>query len=115
MDVPPPPEISQDEVPFEKPRGRIARLRELGRRARRKRESIPSPAAISIFILVFAGGAATVGSLGSGLLLFAWLMAGPLAVTIYLTRDAGGSLINPYTLFFAAIIAASLGAYMFLG
>ncbi|MGE4063224.1 MAG: hypothetical protein AB7E79_07625 [Rhodospirillaceae bacterium] len=111
----PPPELTNDGVPFEQRKPRIPLVRRAARHFKRRREKPLSPAAIAVSILIYALGAATAGYFGSGLLLFAWLMAGPLAVTVYLTFDGHGSLLNPYTLFFAAIVAASVAAHVFQG
>ena len=46
---------------------------------------------------------------------FAWLMTGPLGISVYLTFDGRGSLLNPYTLFFSAIVAGAAGGHVFLG
>jgi hypothetical protein len=42
-------------------------------------------------------------------------MVGPIGITVYLTFDGRGSLLNPYTLFFSALVAAALGEQLFLG
>ena len=114
-DVPPPPELTDDDVPFEPHPRRLERVKNAVRRIHRKREKPLSAGATSIFILVYAAGASAVGYFGTGLLLFAWLMVGPLGITVYLTFDGRGSLLNPYTLFFSALVAAALGAQLFLG
>jgi hypothetical protein len=106
--------MADDDIPFETPPRRLGRVRR-ALRIPRHREKMPSIGAISLFVLVFALGAVSVGYLGSGLLLLAWLMAGPLAITIYLTFDGRGSLLNPYTLFFGAIVAGCVVANIALG
>lgn len=113
MDVPLPPELTSDEVPFEPQPRRIERIKNAVRQARRKRDKPLSARATSLFVLAYATGASAVGYFSSGLLLFAWLMAGPLAVTVHLTFDGRGSLPNPYTLFFGAVVAAAVGAHIF--
>ena len=110
--APAPPVLSNDDVPFEAPR-RLARVRNAARRINRQRERLPA-GAFSAAILVYALGAAVAGYFGSGLLLFAWLMAGPLGITVYLTFDGHGSLLNPYTLFFSAVVLLSVGAHVVL-
>lgn len=112
--VPLPPELTSDDVPFEPQPRRIERVKNAVRRMRRKREKPLSPGATSIFVLVYAAGASAVGYFGTGLLLFAWLMLGPLGLTVYLTFDGRGSLLNPYTLFFAALVSAAVGAHLFI-
>ena len=114
-DVPPPPELTDDDVPFEPQPRRLERVKNAVRRIHRKREKPLTAGATSIFFLVYAAGASGVGYFGTGLLLFAWLMVGPLGITVYLTFDGRGSLLNPYTLFFSALVAAALGAQLFLG
>ena len=114
-DVPPPPELTDDDVPFEPHPRRLERVKNAVRRIHRKREKPLSAVATSIFVLVYAAGASAVGYLGTGLLLFAWLMMGPLGITVYLTFDGRGSLLNPYTLFFSALVAAAVGAQLFIG
>jgi len=114
-DVPPPPELTADDIPFEPRPRRLERVKNAVRRIHRKREKPLSAGATSIFFLVYAAGASAVGYLGTGLLLFAWLMIGPLGITVYLTFDGRGLLLNPYTLFFTALVAAALGAQLFLG
>lgn len=114
-DVPLPPELTADDVPFEPHPRRLERVQNAVRRIHRKREKPLSAVATSIFVLVYAAGASAVGHFGTGLLLFAWLMMGPLGITVYLTFDGRGSLLNPYTLFFSTLVAAAVGAQLYLG
>ncbi len=107
-EAPPPPHLGDGDLPFESPPRRFARARNAVRRIRRKREKLPSAMAVSACALVYALGAAGVGYFGTGLLLFAWLMAGPLGLSVYLTLDADGSLLNPYTLLFSAVVSGSI-------
>lgn len=113
--IPLPPELTSDDVPFEPQPRRLERVKNAVRRIRRKREKPLSASAISLFVLVYAAGATAVGYFEAGLLLFAWLMMGPLGITVYLTFDGRGSLLNPYTLFFSAVVAAAVGAHVFIG
>lgn len=106
-----PPELVEDGVPFESPSARVPLVRRAARRFHRYREKPLSPSAVAVSLFVYALGASVTGYYGSGLLLFAWLMAGPLGVTVYLTFDGRGSLLNPYTLFFAAIVSASVALH----
>jgi len=106
----PPPELPEDGGPFETSPPRVTLARRAARHFKRRREKPLPAAAIAVSVLIYALGAAAAGYFGSGLLLFAWLMTGPLAVTVYLTFDGHGSLLNPYTLFFFAIVAGCVAA-----
>lgn len=108
----PPPVLDQGEVPFEPPQ-RFARARKIIRHVSRKRKKPPADWAIGLLALVYFGGALGVGQFNQGFLLSAWLMTGPLFVTIYLTFEGRGSLLNPYTMFFATSLVACVGAYFF--
>ena len=65
--------------------------------------------------IAYFGGALAVGFFNQGFLLSAWLTTGPLFVTIYMTFEGKGSLLNPYTMFFATILVACIAAYFFAG
>ena len=108
-----PPQLDQGEVPFERPR-RFARTRSLVRRVIRKREKRPSEAAIAVFVTLYFGGALGVCYFDRTFLLSAWLMAGPLTVAVYSTYEERGRLLNPYVLFYVAIIAACVASH-FIG
>jgi hypothetical protein len=111
----PPPELDKGEVPFEGPPRRFARTRKILRRVGRKREKAPPAAAIAIFVLLYFFGGLGVRYFDSSSLLVAWLATGPLAVTVYLTYEGRrGSLLNPYTLFFAAILVAGVATHYLL-
>jgi len=112
--VPLPPELTSDEVPFEPPSRRIERIKSAVRRVRRNRERPLSARATSVLVLVYAAGASGVGYFGSGLLLLAWLMTGPLGISVYLTFEGRGSLLNPYTIFFGTVVTAAVGAHVFI-
>lgn len=103
------------EVPFEAPPRRLARTRAFVLRLQRRRERPLPETGLAIFLAIYALGLYAVGFLDIGFLLFSWLMAGPLAVTVYLTFDGRGSLMNPFTLFFAAIVLASFTAHFLVG
>jgi hypothetical protein len=109
-----PPELEPGEVPFEKPR-RFERTRKLIRRVSRKRERPPSPAAIAAFVLIYFGGGIGVQFADHGFLLFAWTMTGPLAISVYMTYEGRGSLLNPFTLFFSSVLLGSVGAHFIRG
>lgn len=83
-------------------------------RTARHRESIPSLHLIAAACTTYAVGALGIGAIDRGFLLMAWLIAGFLAVAIYLTLDAHGRLVNAYTLFFTAVIGACLAGYAIL-
>lgn len=89
-------------------------IRKIGRLRRPAvvREKIPSPMAISISVCTYFFGALAIYGIDHFFLLSAWLAAGPLLFTVYLTRDAGGSLLNPYTLFFAGLVMLNLCGYV---
>jgi H+/Cl- antiporter ClcA len=106
-----PPELDKREVPFEGPSRRFARTRKLIRHVRRKREKPPPVTAITVFVLIYFVGGLGVRYFDSGSLLVAWLATGPLAVTIYLTYEGRGSLLNPYTLFFSTILVAGVATH----
>ena len=103
--------LDPEEIPFETPPRRFVRTRKIIQRIGRKREKPPSELAIGIFVLAYSFGALGVYYFDTRYLLLAWLMTGPLVVTVYMTYEGRGSLLNPYTLFFAAIIAACVFAY----
>jgi len=105
-----PPVLDGDDVPFEKPK-RFRRAREAIKRASRKREKPPSDLSIGALAFAYFGGALAVFKFDQGFLLSAWLAAGPLYVTIYMTFEGRGSLLNPYTLFFATVVIACIGAH----
>ena len=94
---------------------RLARTRPFVLRLPRRREKPLSEAGVAIFLAIYALGFYAVGFHDPGYLLLSWLMTGPLAVTVYLTFDGRGSLMNPYTLFFAAIVLGSFAAYVLGG
>jgi hypothetical protein len=75
------------------------------------REKIPSPAAVSISVSIYFFGALAIYAFDHLFLLSAWLAGGPLLYTVYLTRDARESLLNPYTLFFAGLVVLNLCGY----
>ena len=77
-----------------------------------RRESVPSPLAIGVSVFTYFFGALGVYRIDPGFLLMAWLMGGFLLLTVYMTFDARGSLLNPYTLFFAGTVLACLGGYV---
>lgn len=106
-----PPELVEDGFPFESPSAKAPFVRRAARRFNRHREKPLSPSAVAVSLSAYALGASATGYYGTGLLLFAWLMTGPLGVTVYLTFDGRGSLLNPYTLFFAAIVSASVALH----
>jgi len=106
---------AQHEVPFEAPTHRLARTRSFVLRLPRRREKPLSETGVAIFLAIYALGLYAVGFHDPGYLLLSWLMTGPLAVTVYLTFDGRGSLMNPYTLFFAAIVLGSFAAYVLAG
>jgi len=89
----------------------IKKVRKLSRAALSRREKIPSPLSVCISVCVYFFGALLVSEFDRVWLLSAWLLAGPLLFTIYLTFDARGSLLNPYTLFFATSVVLTLGGY----
>ena len=103
------------EVPFEAPPRRLSRTRAFVLHLQRRREKPLSEPGVAIFLAVYAFGLYAVGFLDPGFLLFSWLMTGPLAVTVYLTFDGRGSLMNPYTLFFTALVLASFAAHFLFG
>lgn len=96
-----------------KKKGRLPRALDALRRIKSRRETQPSPKAWAVSFLVYALGSAGVATFEQGFLLFAWLMCGPLALTIYLTFDGKGSLLNPYTLFFTTVVALSIAGYFY--
>jgi len=108
-----PPQLDQGEVPFERSR-HFARTRNLVRRVIRQREKRPSEVAIAAFVLLYFGGALGICYFDRTFLLSAWLMAGPLTVAVYSTYEEHGRLLNPYVLFFAAIIVACVASH-FIG
>ncbi len=77
-----------------------------------RREKPPSARAICTAVCVYFFGALGVHMIDPGFLLMAWLMAGGLAFTIWLTIEARGSFLNPYTLFFAGAVAICLGGFI---
>ena len=103
------------EVPFEAPPRHRTRTRTFVMRLRRRREKPLSELGVAVFLAIYAFGLYAVGFIDPGFLLFSWLMTGPLAVTVYLTFDGRGSLMNPYTLFFAAVVITSFAAYVLAG
>jgi len=82
-------------------------------RVRSTRRDAPSPRAWSASVLTYALGSVAVAAIDQGFLLVAWLMCGPLAVTVYLTFDDHHSLLNAYTLFFSAIVLGCLAGYFY--
>ncbi len=82
------------------------------RRSAALREKVPSPLAICTSICVYFFGALGVYVFDHVFLLSAWLAAGPLLFAVYLTRDAKGSLLNPYTLFFSGLVVVNLCGYV---
>ncbi len=109
-----PPELEQGDVPFEERPRRFARIKSRIRGFKREREKPLSLNAVAIFALVYFGGGLVVQRFDQGFLLFAWIMTGPLAITVYHTREVHGSLLNPYTLFFSTVLAASITAHFLL-
>ena len=109
-----PPVLDNGDVPFEPPQ-RFARTRKIIRHVSRKRKKPPSDLAISALAIAYFGGALAVGFFNQGFLLSAWLTTGPLFVTIYMTFEGKGSLLNPYTMFFATILVVCVAAYFFTG
>ena len=101
--------------PSKRRRGVLARTRSFVLRLQRRREKPLSETGVAIFLAIYALGFYAVGFHDPGYLLLSWLMTGPLAVTVYLTFDGRGSLMNPYTLFFAAIVLGSFAAYVLAG
>ncbi len=79
------------------------------------REKAPSPSAVCISVCVYFFGALAIYPFDHFFLLSAWLAGGPLLYTVYLTRDARGSLLNPYTVFFAGLVMFNLCGYVALG
>ena len=77
-----------------------------------RRERVPSPLAISVSVSVYFLGALAVCSIDRVFLLFAWLMAGLMMLTVYVTFDTRTSLLNPYTLFFAVATLGGLIGYL---
>jgi len=111
-----PPVLDQGEVPFAPPPRGFARTRKFIKRVSRKREKPPSELAIATLALAYFGGALAVCLFNQGYLLAAWLTTGPLFVTVYLTFDGiRGSLLNPYTLFFAAVLVACVAGFCVSG
>lgn len=76
------------------------------------REKVPSPLAVSVSVCTYFFGALVTYPIDHTFLLASWLAAGPLHYTVYLTREARGSLLNPYTLFFTGLVMFSLGGYL---
>jgi hypothetical protein len=81
----------------------------------RRREKPLSEIEVAIFLAIYALGLYGVGFIDPGFLLFSRLMSGPLAVTVYLTLDGRGSLLNPSTLFFFMVVIGSFAAYFLAG
>lgn len=81
---------------------------------RRYREAAPTPALIAFSCAAYFLGAVGIGLLDRGFLLLAWLMTGFLAIAIYLTLDAKGSLINAYTVSLGGIVALNVAGYFFV-
>jgi hypothetical protein len=106
-----PPQLDPGETPFERPR-RFARPGPFVLHARRRSEKPLSETSVAIFLAIYALGLYGVGFFDSGLLLLSGLMTGPLVITIYLNLDGRGSLLNPYTLFFAALVLGSLAGHV---
>jgi len=77
-----------------------------------KPEAPPSVTAICIAVCVYFFGALGVSTINHGFLLMAWLLSGFLAVTIYMTIEARGTFLNPYTMFFATGVLICLGGYI---
>ncbi len=76
-----------------------------------KREKSPPPAAASLAVLGYFFGALGVHEIDPGYLLMAWMLAGLMALTIYYTVLGKGSLLNPYTMFFAAASMVCIAGY----
>jgi hypothetical protein len=89
----------------------IKKVRKFSHAALNRKEKIPSPLAICISVCIYFLGALFICEIDRVWLLSAWLFAGPLLFTVYLTLDARGSLLNPYTLFFAGSVVLTLGGY----
>src|SRR5690606_31668151 len=84
------------------------------RRAVSHREKLPSQLSVAVSVLIyFVGGLAFSVLVDRGFLLFAWLMCGPLGLTIYLARELKHTLLNPYTLFFATLVVLGVAGYVF--
>ena len=113
-DAPLPPVLDHGDIPFEPPR-RFARARNVIRHVSRKRKKTPSDFSIGALAIAYFGGALAVGQFNRGFLLSAWLMTGPLFVSVYMTFEGRGSLLNPYTLVFAGVLTACVAAYFFVG
>ena len=103
-----PPVLDQEEVPFEPPTRRFVRARKITQRVSRKRKKPPSDWAVGALAIGYFGGALCVLHFDEGFLLAAWLTTGPLFVTVYMTFEGRGSLLNPYTLFFTTILVACI-------
>jgi len=106
-----PPVLDQGEVPFEPAPRAFVGARKIIKRVSRKREKPPSDLAVCVLVVIYLGGALVVDYFNRGFLLSAWLTTGPLFVTVYMTFEGRGSLLNPYTLFFAAILISCVAAY----
>lgn len=76
------------------------------------REKVPSPLAVCVSVCTYFFGALAIYPIDHTFLLASWLAAGPLLYTVYLTREARGSLLNPYTLFFTGLVMFNLGGYL---
>ena len=106
-----PPVLDQGEVPFEPAPRPFVAARKIIRRVSRKREKPPSDLAVCVLVVTYFGCALAVHYFNHGFLLSAWLTTGPLFVTVYMTFEGRGSLLNPYTLFFTAILVSCVAAY----
>jgi hypothetical protein len=77
-----------------------------------KREQAPSAGSLATAVSVYFFGALGIYKIDPSFLLGAWLFSGFLLLTVYFTFEMRGSLLNPYTLFFAAMVAGCLGGYV---
>jgi len=76
-----------------------------------RRESAPSPVVIGIAAFTYFFGALGIYAFDPVFLPLAWGMGGGLVVSVYLTLEGKGSLLNPYTLFFASVVAGCVAGY----
>jgi hypothetical protein len=73
-----------------------------------------TPTKIGIWSAIYCSVALGLEWYASGLLLFAWIMAGFLVFSVYLTLDRNGSLINPFTIVFALGVVLCVAGYVYV-
>ena len=71
-----------------------------------------TPTKIGAWCAVYCGVALLLEWYGSGLLMFAWIMAGFLVFSVFLALDRNASLINPFTIVFTIGMILSLAGYV---